>query len=86
MRYAITIGFPHDGKPPRVLCGPEIEVREQVRSLKKLYASGESKDFERVEVARLEVVKRLRLRASRQQAKPKAETQAHQQPTKKEKS
>lgn len=61
MNQGVTIGYGEAG--PRVLVGPEIPLREQIRAAKRLRAE-EAPEFERIEVWGRDngLIKRRRLR------------------------
>lgn len=62
MNQGVTIGFGEAG--PRVLVGPEVPLREQIRAAKRLKAE-EAPEIERIEVWGRDngLIKRRRLRA-----------------------
>ena len=62
MNQGVTIGYGEAG--PRVLVGPEVPLREQIRAAKRLKAE-EAPEFERIEVWGRDngLIKRRRLRA-----------------------
>lgn len=61
MNQGVTIGYGEAG--PRVLVGPEVPLREQIRAAKRLRAE-EAPEFERIEVWGRDngLIKRRRLR------------------------
>lgn len=78
MKPAVTLGFPHGGKAPRVILGPEVSIREHLAKLGSEYGLGVHKEFERVEVYNLDSVRRIRLDSPEVAAKRAADASAYE--------
>lgn len=49
MRTAITIGYPHNGKPV-MISGPDVPVDKQRHDFKRRCVSGHDPEFKRIEI------------------------------------
>lgn len=50
MRTALTLAYPHDGSPARLIAGPGPDIEAQKRAIKEMRGSREHVEFARVEM------------------------------------